>query len=151
MVHKKPQTRELESLPTGSLVVFGDIFGGRIDNIQTIVSAELSPNAGQLLVTFDLGETLEVWDPSQAVIGRDVFKIAKASRVRWNWLYYGEPDKPENNLYIEYNLVGAGVEVSSNARHREPSAASTQSPAVEIVPIADWLSGRWVQGGERLR
>jgi hypothetical protein len=141
--------QEMPNLPAGSLVVFGDIFGGRIDNIHTVVSAEISSNTGQLLVTFDLGEILEVWDPEQAVVGPNALKIAKASRVRWNWLYYGEADKPANHVYIDHNVVGARVEVSSSAPHRGPVAASIQSLAVEIVPIADWLSGRWVQGSVR--
>src|SRR5215469_2018322 len=49
----------------GSLVVFGDIFGGRIDNIHTVTGAKALDSPERLVVEFDEGETLEVWDPAR--------------------------------------------------------------------------------------
>ena len=134
---------ELAQLPAGSLIVFGDVFGGRIDNTHTVVSVEVGIE-GQLLVTFNLGETLEVWDPAEALIRPHLLRIGRASRVKWNWLYYGAEDRPENHVYIQHEVVGSQVQVTSNAPYRDPATASIYSPAVEIVPVADWLSGRWI-------
>ena len=52
----------------GSLVVFGDIFGGRIDNIHTVTAAGALGDPERLIVEFDEGETLEVWDPGNATV-----------------------------------------------------------------------------------
>ena len=61
-----------ESVPNvkrGSLVVFGDIFAGRIDNIHVVTGARSGGDPERLIVEFDGGETLEVWDPEFATVG----------------------------------------------------------------------------------
>lgn len=48
------------TLKHGSLSVYGDIFGGRIDNNHTVTGAHaLGPS--RVVIEFDERETLEVW------------------------------------------------------------------------------------------
>src|SRR5215467_13197747 len=99
----------------GSLVVFGDIFGGRIDNIHTVTAAKALGDPERLVVEFDEGETLEVWDPGNATISSWEFCISTATKVRWEWFYYGRPKIPENRFFIEHARTNDVVVASTNA------------------------------------
>jgi hypothetical protein len=55
---------KLPDMKRGSLRVFGDIFGGRVDNIHSVkAAARAGGRPERLVIAFDQGETLEVWDP----------------------------------------------------------------------------------------
>jgi hypothetical protein len=69
--------QRLPTLKRGSLSVYGDIFGGRMDNIHTVTGAHaLGPS--RVVIEFDERETFEVWDPQGATISEAEFKIRKA-------------------------------------------------------------------------
>jgi hypothetical protein len=79
--------QRLPVLKRGSLSVYGDSFGGRIDNIHIVTDAHvLGPE--RVVIEFNEGETLDVWDPEDATISEADFKIQTASRTRWEWFYY---------------------------------------------------------------
>ena len=86
--------RALPNLKSGTLRMFGDWFGKPWDNFHTLVSAEAEGNC--LVLTFDAGETLRVWDPAGFEGDAATFRIQRASRVRWQWYYYGRPHLPED-------------------------------------------------------
>ena len=52
--------RRLPRITSGSLAVFGDVFGGRIDDIHVITAARVIGDPERLLIDFNEGETLEV-------------------------------------------------------------------------------------------
>jgi hypothetical protein len=118
----------------GSLVVFGDIFGGRIDNIHTVIAARTLGDPERLLVEFDEGETLEVWDPGSAMISSGEFSISTAAKVRWEWFCYGGLKVPENRFFIEHTRANDAVIAKTNATWAgltfAPSAARA---AVELL------------------
>jgi hypothetical protein len=125
--------RLLTELKKGSLVVFGDIFGGRIDNIHSVVSAESFADPERLLITFDEGETLEILEPSGSEFGPTVFRISRATRVRWEWFYYGRPQTPENRFFIEHVVVDGRVDVTTNrGRASTGFAPAMNRNAVEL-------------------
>jgi hypothetical protein len=62
-------------------------FGGRIDNVHILVSAEA--DGDRLVLSFEEGETLQIWNPARWHIDSRVFTITKAIKVRWEWFYYG--------------------------------------------------------------
>jgi hypothetical protein len=99
----------------GSLVVFGDIFGGRIDNIHTITAANALGEPERLFVEFDEDETLEIWDPGNATISSGEFSISTATKVRWEWFYYGGPKISENRFFIEHTRTNDVVVARTNA------------------------------------
>lgn len=116
------------------MVVFGDIFGGRIDNIHTVTSAEVAAQPERLVVHFDQGETLEVWDAGHIAISANEFRIKDASRVRWEWFYYGRPQTMSNRYFIEHVRIGGLVTATTNATwatHR--FAPDVSRPAVEFL------------------
>jgi len=112
--------------------MFGEWFGRAWDNSHEITSAMGSGNL--LEMRFDESETLCVWDPKDAVISKDEFQIARASRVRWQWFYYGRPQRPENLHTIEYRVSGHSISVSDTTDWYEPEHnPDVTAPAVELV------------------
>ncbi len=116
----------------GSLCVFGDWFGRPMDNWHQLVSHE--EKEGYIRLSFNEGETLEVWEPTGFRMDGKSIVIQRAVRVRWEWFYYGRQKLPENRFFIEHVIAGQSVEASSNvdwAPHSfKPSRAE---PAVSIT------------------
>jgi len=106
--------RAMPNIKAGSLVVFGDVFGDRIDNIHRVVSATASED-GSTTISFDQGEMLTVWEPSGIDVSSVRFRIVRASRIRWEWFYYSRARTQENRYVIEYQVEGDRVTVSDNA------------------------------------
>jgi hypothetical protein len=68
------------------------------------------------------------------VASQSLFRIADASRVRWEWYDYGAP-RTEANLYFqEFEKCPDGISVRSNA----PWEVSASSP-VASLPAAEAL------------
>lgn len=123
----------IPALKSGSLSVFGDIFGGRMDNIHVIVGVR-PVDAECLVLDFDGGETLHVWNPSGVTASAVEFTIQGATRVRWEWFYYGREQSPGNRYFIEHVRVGDVITARTDAdwapRNFSPSL---QRPAVELL------------------
>lgn len=124
--------REHAAQINGSLCVFGDWFGRPMDNWHQVVSHE--EKEGYVRLTFNEGETLEVWEPAGLRMEGKSFIIQQASRVRWEWFYYGRPKLPENRFSIEHVVSGQKIEATTNVQWAlgrfEPSRAH---PAVSIT------------------
>lgn len=124
------------TLKSGSISLFGEVFGGRIDNLHIVTGASLGADKNSIVVHFNQGETLEVWSPSEAVASSSQVHFGKASRVRWEWTYYGRPATPENRLFLDYRVRSGEVIASTNApwvRQTERTIESIAEPAAEIV------------------
>jgi hypothetical protein len=116
----------------GSLCVFGDWFGRPMDNSHQLVSHE--EKEGYIRLSFNEGETLEVWEPNGFRMDGKSFVIQRAMRVRWEWFYYGRPKLPENRFFIEHVVVGPSIEASSNVDWGTQSFnPSRAEPAVAIM------------------
>ena len=120
----------------GTLKVYGDWFGRSMDNVHTAVGGELK-GVADLVLHFDEGERLIVSDPRgcsfELVGGQARLRIERASRVRWEWYYYGRPPRPENLFVEEHWISGTDVLASSTADWYEPKfAPSLLEPAVEF-------------------
>jgi hypothetical protein len=127
-------SRHLPDVKRGSLVVFGDIFGGRIDNVHVVRSAHALGTPERLVIEFDDDEVLEVWDPEDAIVSATDLRINRATKVRWEWFCYGRPKTPENRYFIEHVSAGGAVTTTTNVDWA-PLAfrPSSHRPAVEIV------------------
>ena len=125
--------RAIPDIKRGSLVVFGDIFGGRIDNVHTLVRAENEAEDCAVL-HFDQNETLRVWDPVGFHVSQAEFRVDRASRVRWEWYYYGRPETSENSFFWEHRVNGDQLETSSNVDWYRPTfAPSLDKAAVQLL------------------
>jgi hypothetical protein len=111
--------RLLPDVRSGSLCFFGEWFGGRPDNWHVVMDAS-APAGNALLVRFDEGEALTVVSPDGVSISADTFRIEHADKVRWEWFYYGRPQRPENLYAIEYVRGETGVEVTDTSDWYDP-------------------------------
>lgn len=126
-------TARLSALKSGSLCVFGDIFGGRIDNIHTIVGVH-ALDKDCLVLDFDGGESLRVWNPAGVKASAAEFVIRDATRVRWEWFYYGREQTAANRYFIEHARMGDSVIASADVDWAPTSySPSPQRPAVELL------------------
>lgn len=129
-------SRSLPDVKRGSLVVFGDIFGGRIDNIHVVRAARAVGDPERLVVEFDDDESLEVWDPAEWEVSATAFRIHHASKVRWEWFYYGRPKTPNHRYFHEHTNVGGVVTATSNVDWYQPTfQPSVERDAVELVDL----------------
>jgi len=125
--------QRLPTLKRGSLSAYGDIFGGRIDNIHIVTGAHALGSSG-VGIEFNDGETLAVWNPDGATISEVEFKIRTASRVRWEWFYYGRPHVPENRYFIEHVRTDDDISVTTDVDWGPNSfAPSAQRCAIELL------------------
>src|SRR4029434_8447953 len=85
--------RSIEALPernrSGSLQIWGEWFGRTMDNVHTCVSCKAGSD--HIVLSFDGGERLTVWNPEAVKTRGFTLRIPGASRVRWEWFYYGRP------------------------------------------------------------
>lgn len=124
--------REHAAQINGSLCVFGDWFGRPMDNQHQLISHE--EKEGYVRLTFNEGETLEVWEPSGFRFEGKSFIIQRASRVRWEWFYYGRPKVPENRFCVEHIVSGQSIEATTNVQWAPGRfQPSRDHPAVSIT------------------
>jgi hypothetical protein len=102
----------LPNVKSGSLRFFGVWFGRPHDNLHIIQKAEARDNC--LVIRFNCAETLSVWNPNNFTINEKVFEIIEASRLLWQWYYYGRPAIPQNLYYEEYAVEGGRVIAKTN-------------------------------------
>lgn len=102
-----------------------------MDNCHQLVSHEAKED--YLKLSFNEGETLEVWSPGGLKKEGRRFVIQHATRVRWEWFYYGRPQLPENRFFYEHVAKGGMLEASTNVTWRSPDLKpSLLEPAVSI-------------------
>lgn len=85
----------------GSLRFFGEWFGRPYDNFYCPVSAELIDSV--LTIRFNGGEKCTVFDPLNIVNEPNDFHIELASKIVWEWYYYGREQTPKNLCRIVYD------------------------------------------------
>ena len=115
----------------GSLCLFGEWFGGRpYENQHTLTAVRVDD--GAVVLNFDEGETLTVWNPARVSVTEDGLRIARASRVRLEWFYYGRTQAPENRYSIDYQVDSDGaISVADTADWYEPD--HRPDPLVDAV------------------
>lgn len=115
----------------GTLRFWGDWFGRPYDNFHIPVSAELSENV--LTICFNNGEKCTVYDPIGIVNEPNDFHIEHASKIVWEWYYYGKEQTPENLCKLEYILVGGEISVVyRGVRRADKISVDANSYALEL-------------------
>ena len=122
----------LPNVKSGTLRFWGSWFGRPYDDSHRIVSCELQGE--ELRVHFNDGEVLRVWAPRRATIDENNFRILEASRVRWEWFYYGRPKSPANLYFEDFTRQGTQISTGTNVDWYSPNLQTDAAlPAVEIL------------------
>jgi len=120
----------LPHVHSGTLRYWGVWFGRPHDNQHSIVRAEADGDC--LTLHFNEEETLRVWHPSGCEIDTQQFIIRAASRVLWQWYWYGRPHTPGNLMSEELVRDGATVSFQSTLPGQHTQTPSIHEPAVQI-------------------
>ena len=123
----------LPHVKRGTLRFWGSWFGKPHDNWHEIV--DCAAEGDILRVRFRNDEVLSVSSPRGASINEATFRIENASRVRWEWFYYGRAKTPENLYFREYTQgPDAAIVAETNVDWYTPDLRPTSSEAaVEIL------------------
>jgi len=122
--------RLLPNVRSGTLCFWGVWFGRPHDNRHFVVRAEAEGDC--LVVHFNDDEILKVWHPQDWRVDAHEFVIRSASRVIWQWYWYGYPHTPVN--LKSYEFIRQGTEISFQSTF-PPSHCGTPTlaePAVQI-------------------
>lgn len=122
--------RLLPPVHSGTLRYWGVWFGRLYDNQHTIVRAEADGDC--LALHFNDEETLRVWYPSGCQIDAQQFIIRSASRVLWQWYWYGRPHSPGNLMSDELVRDGATISFRGTFPGQHTQTPSIHEPAVQI-------------------
>jgi len=115
----------------GSLRIFGDWFGRPYDNVH--IPKTFSFINDILTITFDDDETLIIWNPSHVQIQERMFKVGEASKVRWEWFYYGRPKTQENRFFLEYAKDQSGIHTDTNVSWYTPLFHTSMKESAVIM------------------
>jgi len=96
----------------GTVRIFGDWFGRPHDNCHTLT--DVSAKEDYLALGFDGGEVLKVWAPSAPEFTGHRLGVRFASRVRWEWFYYGRPPLLENRYFLDYVVAADRINPATN-------------------------------------
>lgn len=113
----------------GGLRFWGEWFGSPLDNVHMLVACHAE--GGRLVLRFDDEEMLTVWAPQGLSMQGRSLRIAEASRVRWEWFFYGRPKTRENLHFIDYARKDEAIEKSTNWPGE--NGCDADAPAVALV------------------
>jgi len=72
--------------------------------------------------------------PAKVVVSHSKFRISKADRVPWEWLYYGRPKVAANLYFEEFVESSNGIAAGADADWYAPGFKTCHwKPAVEIL------------------
>jgi len=105
--------KNIIGLKKGTLRFWGEWFGRPMDNYHIIVNVQFTPQENILILTFNEGETLAVWNPLNINSDSSEFYIRSATKIRWEWFSYGHPQINQNSYYKQYEKLDSSIVVSS--------------------------------------
>ncbi|GHV07130.1 hypothetical protein FACS189485_16910 [Spirochaetia bacterium] len=120
----------------GNLIFFGDIFGGRYgENILQIIDFKYDKTQEELCIHFNLGEICTITNPKD-IIYTDAFIINDASRIIWEYYYYGKEKTVENLNKCVYDKIDTGtvskIEYGNLAPANNKVTFDTKEPAFQF-------------------
>ncbi len=120
----------LPNVHSGTLRFWGVWFGKPHDNYHTVIKAEAEGDC--LVLHFNEDETLRIWHLQACQIDSGQFVIALASRVLWQWYWYGRPHAPGNLMSCEFIRNGTKIDFTTTFPGVHDSRPSFDEPAVQI-------------------
>jgi hypothetical protein len=131
--------QKLPEMEPGTLAFWGELFGGRLDNLHRLIDCAFEHD--RLRLYFDDGEVLSVWSPYDLHIrsikawGQPILRIQGAARVRWEWYFYGRPQIDSNRYFQDFVIKNGSIDVTTNIDWYVPYLRPrVNEPAVALFP-----------------
>ena len=122
---------QMRNVKPGSLRIWGDWFGKPYDNMHELKQCDVDSDC--LKLVFQDDEVLRVWTPEGLEVNPSTFRIQTASRVRWEWYYYGRPKTPSNLYFLDYVNSREEIVASTNVDWYKPVfLPKASAPAIEL-------------------
>lgn len=125
--------RRAPAIRSGSLTFWGKWFGRPMDNIHSVVGCIGFSDLDLLILLFDEGERLWIWNAEGVEANPDQLRIANARRVRWEWYSYGQPPTPDTLGFVEYEVTGGRL--IGRGSETYPGAVNEEAPVLPAVEI----------------
>lgn len=93
----------MKILKNGTLRFWGDWFGRPYDNYHKVVAVDHDTNKSVLVICFDNDEKCIVYEPIDIISNKNEFHITKATKIVWEWYFYGKEHIPQNLCKIIYS------------------------------------------------
>lgn len=124
--------KALPNVKIGTLRMWGWWFGRPYDNLHSVIEARFDGDL--LIIGFNEGEILRVWEPTVATVNLDTLRIHDAKRVRWEWFYYGRMQTDANRYFVELSASDVTVTADTNVDWYKPQFNMDRSlSAVELL------------------
>ncbi|WP_017754960.1 hypothetical protein [Calidifontibacillus oryziterrae] len=120
----------LDEKPGGTLRFYGEWFGRPYDNYHKIL--ECSFNDGILIIKFDAGELIKIWNPNKIIFNHKELTIKESICVEFIRYYYGKPQTSEN-LIIDRYSNGEISNTSIKVGKVNDKIINRSYPAVELL------------------
>ena len=120
----------LPNVHSGTLQFWGVWFGRPHDNCHKIIKADAEGDC--LVLHFNDEETLQVWHPQACQFDSNKFVIGLASRVLWQWYWYGRPHFPGNLMSYDFVRNQTGIHFTTTFPHAGDAKPSFDESAVQI-------------------
>ncbi len=104
--------KNISGIKKGTLRFWGEWFGRPMDNYHIIVNIQFNSQDDILVLEFNEGETLKVWNPVNINSDPSEFYIRSATKIRWEWFSYGQSRINKNLYYNQYEKQGSSIVVS---------------------------------------
>jgi hypothetical protein len=122
----------LERLRSGSLSFWGNWFGKPYDNNHKIVGATALDDT--IVVSLDQAETLTIEAPRGWSIDDGCLLVREASRVRWQWFYYGRLPGADTLEFEEYRSLDGVLSFTTDFQPGRQVELDAKAPAVQLHP-----------------
>ncbi len=120
----------LDSLRPGTLSFWGNWFGRPYDNIHRIVGAYSLEET--TIIYFDQAETLLIDEPRDWSLEGGLLLVRHASRVRFQWFYFGRLPDRETLQFEEYRWTETNLSFDTDAQPGRRPQLARDAPAVQL-------------------
>lgn len=116
--------------PKGELYVLGHGFRRPYGHPYTISAC--TGTGDQLMITFDEGETLTLWQPRDLQLTSESLVIRQANQIRWEWTHSDWPKVPGAFHILDLCRRGNNIEVLMDTGGVAGRYCATQFPALAL-------------------
>lgn len=123
----------INDIKSGSIQFWGEWFGGRpYENFHRPIEAKLISD-NLVVIKFSEGEIASIYDPVDITFDEKEFSVKEASRIIFEWYFYGRDQTAENLCYIEYCSIDDYTVLRTGSDNVRKEISTNKLKAMRIV------------------